>query len=114
MNSRIQRVSERVQQELAKALLQIHEEPLFLKTTITSVKVSSDLSNAKVFISIWDEKDIEETMAALQKRAKPLRHILAKTLNLRLTPALTFIYDTTAMHAQKITELINQLDKNEK
>jgi len=114
MQNRSQRIADQVQQVLAQALLRLSEEPLFLKTTITEVKISPDLSCAKVFIRIWDEKDIDETMDALQARAKYLRHILARTLNLRITPTLTFIYDRTEMQAQKLTSLINQLDHNEK
>lgn len=108
MHNRTARIAEQIQKELATILLRHNEEPLFTKTTITRVKVSPDFSSAKIFISIWDEKDIDETMMTLQRSSKSLRHTLAKSLNLRLTPKLIFTYDDTAAYAHKLTNLIDQ------
>lgn len=108
MHNRTARIAEQIQKELATILLRHNEEPLFTKTTITGVKVSPDFSIAKIFISIWDEKDIDETMTTLQRYSKSLRHTLAKSLNLRLTPKLIFTYDDTAAYAHKLSNLIDQ------
>lgn len=108
MQNRTARIAELIQKELAMVLLRHNEEPLFIKATIAEVKVSPDFSVAKIFIRIWDEKDVDETMLELQRYSKSLRHTLAKNLNLRLTPKLFFVYDDTAARAQKLSALIDQ------
>jgi len=108
MSRRTDQIAEAIQKELATILLRHKEEPLFIKATITHVKVSPDLSDAKIFVSTWDDTVIEQIMEVLNENNKFLRHNLARSLNLRITPKLTFIYDDTPAQAQKITNLIQR------
>lgn len=110
---RTKRVGALIQQELGKALLRHPENPIFTRITIVSVEVSADFAVAKVFFSLFDENQKKEATVALKKSAGFLRYTLAQSLNLRKTPALTFIYDESIQRGQKLSRLIDQAIKED-
>jgi ribosome-binding factor A len=104
---RKKRIDESIRHELANILLRHPEQPLFKQITITAVDVSADLAVAKVFFSVFTDEKVKEATKVLQKAAWVLRKSLARSLNLRLTPRLNFIYDESIQRGQKIAELID-------
>lgn len=104
--SRMQRIATLIQHELAQNILQI-PNPVLKTISITEVRVSPDLSHAKIFFSIFDEKNAPEALKILNTQAKQLRHILAQNLNLRKTPELHFVYDESIIKGQKLSALID-------
>lgn len=106
--SRTRRVAELIQHELASILLRERSNPVFQQITITGVEVTPDYSMAKVFITIFDETKIALALETLRGAAKDLRHTLAKNLNLRTTPRLSFVYDESIVYGQKIDALLNK------
>jgi len=104
---RKKRIGEMIQHELAAILLHHPEQPLFVQITITTVNVSADLAVAKVFFSVFDDSKVDEAKKVLQQAAGFLRTALAHSLNLRLTPRLSFIYDDSIKRGQKISALID-------
>ena len=106
---RKKRIGELIKHELANALLRHPEQPLFAQITITSANVSPDLSVARIFFSVFDDSKIEESQQALKQAAGLLRKTLARNLNLRLTPRLSFFYDDSIKHGQRISQLIKNL-----
>jgi ribosome-binding factor A len=105
---RKKRIGEQIQHELASILLRHPEQPLLVQATITAVDVSADLSVAKVFFSLFDEKKLAAVQEALTNATSLLRKALAKNLNLRLTPRLYFVYDKSIIGGQKLANLIDQ------
>lgn len=105
--SRTQRIAALIQHELAQNILQYPNIPIFKTISITAVHVSPDLSHAKIFFSIFDEKNVKEALVALNAEAKELRHLLAQNLNLRKTPELRFVYDESIIKGQKLAALID-------
>lgn len=104
---RKKRIGEMIQHELATVLLRHSEQPLFAQITITAVNVSADLAVAKVFFSVFDDSKIKEAEQVLKQAAGFLRTALAHSLNLRLTPRLSFIYDDSIKRGQRISALID-------
>ena len=81
--------------------------------TITGVEVTSDLSFAKVYYTVLDaekKKDIEER---LEKVAPFIRKKLAERIEIRHTPELRFIYDTSIAYGEHIEEIIENLKEKE-
>jgi ribosome-binding factor A len=105
---RQQQISSVIHRELAQILLMHSEQPLFKIVTVLDVEVAPDLSIAKVFVSALDERKVDEALKALQNAAGKLRHLLARSLNLRLTPKLIFIHDDSLIRGQKLAALINE------
>ena len=110
---RTRRVGEQIQHELAQILLRHPENPMFLRITIIAVDISPDFSNAKVFFSLFDDKEKAEAVKALKNAAGFLRHALAKSINLRKTPVLQFVYDESLQRGQRLSGLIDQAIKED-
>lgn len=113
---RTARVAELIQKNLAQMLLQDMSDERFRFVTITSVVVSRDLSYAKVYVTVLedDEAVIKETINALNRAAKNLRYLLARTTKLRITPELKFVYDESTAQGFKLSNLIdNAVKKSE-
>lgn len=107
---RTDRIAELIQRELALLIQHDVKDPrLTHLITVSEVKVTSDLSYAKVYISILDadEEVIKKTMTALEHAAGFLRSTLARQLKLRTMPELQFKYDTLLAEGNRLMDLIN-------
>lgn len=78
--------------------------------SVTSVKVSSDLSIARVRLSIFPTNKVEETMALLKNSAKGIRYELGLRVKnqLRILPELTFFHDDSIDYIENIDRLLNE------
>ena len=76
--------------------------------TITAVEVSSDLSIAKVFVTVLGSPDPEGTLDALNRASAFLRSELAPRLRVRTVPSLRFVYDTSVERGVRLTRLIEE------
>lgn len=82
-------------------------------TSVVSVEVSPDLKTAKVYISVLgDDESKKSTLLGLKSAAAFMRGQLAKTLNLRNTPELTFILDTSIEYGVNMFKLIEEVNKD--
>lgn len=80
--------------------------------TITEVKVSPDLSQAKSYLSMMLTKDKEGLLDEIRDKTKQIRNILASKIRhqVRIIPELQFFLDDTAEYAAKMDALISNLD----
>jgi ribosome-binding factor A len=106
---RTERVADLVMRELAIIIQRTKDDPLFAGVTITHVRLVPDFSHAKVFVTVFDQQKIKDTLAALNKAAGFLQHILSQKVNLRTTPKLYFVYDESIIRGQKLSDLIDEL-----
>ena len=77
--------------------------------TITEVKVSNDLSYAKVYFTVLDQNKIEETEKALKSASGFIRHELRERVDIRQIPELEFVYDESIEYGQRIENIIEEL-----
>lgn len=112
--SRMQRVSNLIQTTLAEILRRNSEDLQVGMVTVTSVKVSHDLSHAKIYVSILEDEKAADTILTLNNATKALRYELANAIDLRITPELKFFYDDSAVRGSRISSLINQVLKDNK
>jgi len=78
--------------------------------TVSEVRVSPDLSVAKVYVSIFPSEKQGPVMEILQENNKALRGELGNKMGkqLRIVPELIFYLDTTLDYAQHIEELLKK------
>ena len=81
--------------------------------TITDVRVSADLSYAKVYFTVLDESKIVPTTRALKEASGFIRHELRDRVDIRQIPELEFVYDESIKNAQKIEDIIDKLHEDE-
>jgi len=105
---RSHRVAEQIQHELAQIIPALLRDPRIGMITITSVDLSPDCSQAKVFFTkLWEKTAVEAASKGLQRAAGFLRVQLARRLALRTTPRLVFIYDASVEHGAHLSQLID-------
>ena len=105
------RINDAVAKELAIALGDIRE-PMVINNfvSITRAEVAPDLKYATVYFSAMGSSD--EAKTGLKKCAGLLRHHLAVTLNLRITPELNFVKDGSIEHGARIAKLLEEINKD--
>ena len=108
LSYRTERVNELMRRELVLLLKQETKDPRLKQVVITDVIVSRDLTSAKVFFSV-DEDSIKVVLSSLNKASGFFRSSLSKTLDLRHTPTLSFIYDTAPNTGARIDDLLSKL-----
>ena len=108
LSYRSERVNELVRRELVLLIKQETKDPRLKQVVITDVIVSRDLTSAKVFFSV-DEDSKKIIVSLLNKASGFFRSSLSKTLDLRHTPTLSFIYDTAPNTGVRIDDLLSKL-----
>ena len=78
--------------------------------TVSEVRVSPDLSLAKVFVSIFPSDKQQTAMALLEENKKAIRGELGHKVasQLRIVPDIDFFLDTTLDYAEHIEELLRK------
>jgi ribosome-binding factor A len=108
---RVQKVSAQVQEELSDLIIHRMKDPGVAFTSITDVKMSPDLRNATVRVSVLgSEAEMAATMAALDRGRGFLRRELAARLsNLRFAPELRFVEDDSIAYSVRVSQLLHQV-----
>ena len=109
-SSRPKRVAEAIKNELTLLLLQRAADPRLSGASISRVDVSPDLKAAKIYITAASKEESKRTMDGVKKAKGFFRSHLAKVLNLRYTPELMFYYDNIAEEAQRVEQLLTELE----
>ncbi len=104
------RINDSVAKEISQIIREVKDPRVSSALiTITGADVSQDLKYAKIYYSGITGKD-PETDKGLASAAGFVRSQLAKRLNLRITPEISFVYDTSLEHGMKIAKILSELD----
>ena len=108
------RINNEVQKELSMLINREIKDPrISPMTSVVAVEVAPDLKHAKVYISVLgDEEKKQSTYEGLRSAAPYLRTLLAKTVNLRNTPELTFVMDQSIEYGVNMSKLIDDVNKD--
>ena len=79
--------------------------------SLTAVKVTPDLLEARVYLSFFQVKDIPATLKKIEERAREIKRELAARVKhqLRRIPTLDWFHDDTLEHADKMEELFRRI-----
>ena len=96
MSHRPEKISEILKRALALMIQRFVEDETGLQVlvTITKVKVSEDLKEAKVYCSFYPQKDISKIKKTLQLSEGYFRYLLGKRLSLYKIPEIKFVFKT--------------------
>lgn len=112
-NVKIERLNHAFQEEISMILMtEIKDEDIKF-VTITDVDTTNDLSYAKVYFTVLDDTKRESTLEALNNAASFIRGELSKRVEVRHTPELKFIYDTSIDYGKHIEEIIEDINNKE-
>jgi len=83
-------------------------------TSVTEVKMTSDLSHATVFVSVFgDDQTKRDCLRAIEHAKGFIRCEMVKQINLRVAPELHFKLDTTLEEANRMEKLIDETMKKD-
>ncbi len=109
---RPEQLAEVIREELAQIVGYEMDDPRVETVTVTDVRVSENLRDARVFVLVeGTEGERGEALAALRRAAPYIRRQLGLTLNLRFTPELHFVRDTVEERAARVEELLAQIGR---
>lgn len=112
MSRRTERLNSLFRSEISNILIKHVKDPRVSGVvSITRVEITSDLSYAKVFVSVFgSDTDRQNTFKALSSATKFIQKTLLKRLTIRHIPSLSFRLDSTIEQGNEILELIDKLE----
>ena len=103
------RVGELIKQNLGQIFLRDEAKIPNLETkniTVTEVRMSPDLKNAKAYVIPLGGKDTEKTVSVLSDFSYLVRKVLSKKIDMKFLPKIYFVGDESFDYAEKIEKLI--------
>lgn len=112
---RSDRVGDLIKEEVASMILHGEiKDPRIGFVSITHVKMSPDLKEAKVYFSqIGSEKEKEKSRQGLNNASGYVRRALAKRLDLKHIPVITFVFDESLEYSDHIEKVIKEIKEGE-
>jgi ribosome-binding factor A len=111
---RLQRIADRIRQELSEMLIHEISDPRLKQIYVTDVKVDRELAYADVFVSaVEGVSRSADVLAGLESAAGFIRRNLASRVELRAFPRLRFHWDMTPENADHIEKVLAELRKKQ-
>lgn len=110
MSIRTERLGSVIQRDLGQ-ILQRNYQPSGAFITVTKVKVTQDLSIAKVYLSVFtQDRDVQSIYKFIDEKQDEIRYELASKIKnqVRRIPELLFFEDDTAEYVNKMDKLFKK------
>lgn len=107
VSNRLGKIGDAIKQELARLIQMELRDPRLGMVSVMAVTVSKDLAHADVYVTTL-AADKVAAIDVLNHAAGMLRSLLAKALQLRVTPKLKFHYDESVDRGRKLSALIDE------
>ena len=109
---RLQRIADRIRQELSEMLIRELSDPRLSRIYVTDVRVDRELAYADIYVSAVEGQECsKEVLAGLESASGFIRRALAARVDLRVFPRLRFHWDPTPEHADHIEQVLADLRK---
>ena len=105
------RVGELIKQSLGQIFLRDEAKVPNLETkniTVTEVRMSPDLKNAKAYVIPLGGKDTDKAVSLLTEFSHQIRKVLSKKVDMKFLPKVYFVGDKSFDYAEKIEKLIQE------
>jgi len=111
MSIRTVRVNELVQREISE-ILRRHYQSETVAVTVTEVRVSPDMRDARVFISVVGDAEAgAEKLRWLRRQARAIRAEVGRRIVLKFLPKFEYVLDTTSDRSTRVMRLLDELPK---
>ncbi len=103
------RVSDLIKKEVTDIVMNKIKHKTLGFLTITAAKVSDDLRHATVYLSVLKTEDSNKTVKKLNSAASFIKGELARRLQMRYVPSITFKIDESIQYGMKIDKLLDDI-----
>ncbi len=112
-NHRQERINEDAKRAISEIVRELKDPRIPIMSTVTAVQITPDLKFAKVYVSILDTQEVQQkAIKALTSASGYVRRELARKIDLRNTPQINFVLDSSIEHGTHIAQLINKVCKD--
>ena len=112
--SRTIRLGEQIREEVGDILGREVRDPGIGFITLTRVRVTDDLSQARIYYTMLGEPaDRKKTARALERALPFIRRALAERLHVRRMPELAFQFDESVAHQARVEELLEEIKRED-
>ena len=112
MSIKIERIGSNLVKERSYILASEVKDNDIKFVTVTDVKVTNDLSFAKVYFTVLDDEKRDSTLEALNSAKGFIRKELASRVDIRHIPELEFVFDESIEYGKKIENIIDKIHEN--
>jgi ribosome-binding factor A len=106
---RLARLGTLFRKEIADVVEHKLGDPRLGMVTVTSVKVSADLSSARVYVTVvGDTEAVSTTLDTLQRASSYVRNEVARRVRIRQMPFLKFCEDDSRQTGTRVDELLRE------
>ena len=113
MSIKIDRLNNIMVENIGKIIRTEIKDERISFATVTAVKVTNDLSFAKVYITVLNESEKDNVIKLLNKASNFIERELSKRIEIRKMPNIMFVYDDSLEYAANIENIIESIDSNE-
>ncbi len=113
MSIKTQRIASNIVKEISYILAYEVKDNDIKFVTVTDCKLTTDLSYAKIYVTVLDNNKKETTLKALKDASGFIRKELAERIDIRHIPELEFVYDESIEYGKKIEDLIEKIHDEE-
>ena len=106
---KMKRIASQIAKEVSNILSNESRDENFKMVTITGAEVTNDLSFAKVYFTIMNEKEKDKILKELNEAAGFIRKEIAEVVELRHTPEISFYYDESIEYGNNIERIIKEI-----
>jgi len=109
---RINKINEEVRRELSNIVRELKDSRIPMMTSIVAVRVTNDLSYAKVYVSVMGDETVQKkAIEGLKSASGFVRREIGRKLQLRHTPEFIFELDHSIEQGAYINQLIHDINK---
>lgn len=114
LSHRTERVAEQIREEVSQILSTEVADPGIGLVTVTRVKVTPDLSLARIYWTMMgDQAERKKTQKALVRAASYVRHLLSTRMSLRRSPEVVFTFDQAVTAQDRVEQILQELKQEE-
>lgn len=108
---RINKINEEVKRELSAIIRDLKDVRIPMMTSVVAVRVTNDLSYAKVYVSVMGDGEVQKNaLAGLKSAAGFVRREIGHRLQLRHTPEFVFELDHSIEQGAHINKIIHEIN----
>ena len=101
------RVSDLIREEVADIIMNKIKHKTLGFITVTGAKVSDDLRNATIYLSVLNTAESQKTLKKINESASFVKSELGRRLKMKYVPNLTFKIDESIEYGRKIDSLLD-------
>ena len=111
---RVRKIQEFIKQEVSRIVLQELKDPRLGFVTVTDARITGDLREATVYVSLFgSDEEKKNTLAALSKAQGYILSEVGKRLGIRSSPQIEFKEDESLEYGMKIESILHDIEKKD-